>query len=64
MNVHGQELNGVKATSSKILMAMYLSVDRMNVHYRLGNHDSVAAEQGLQRNLRQNLEELRKKCHK
>ena len=49
---------------NKLLMAMYLSVDRMNDHYRVGNCDGVKAEQGLQKNLRKNFEDLAEKCHK
>ena len=42
----------------KILLAMYRSVDRMNVHYSNGNTQGVMSEASLQANLRYNFNEL------
>lgn len=43
-----------------ILMAMYRSVDRQNLHIAQGNHDSAEAEKWLQVNLRHNFNEINK----
>ena len=43
---------------SKILLAMYRSVDRMNLHYSNGNEQGVMSEASLQTNLRHNFNEL------
>lgn len=43
---------------SKILLAMYRSVDRMNLHYSNGNQQGVMSEASLQANLRHNFNEL------
>jgi len=45
---------------SKLLIAMYKSVDRMNVHYSRGNTQGVMSEVSLQQNLRHNFNELDK----
>jgi len=39
---------------NKLLMDMYRSVERMNLHYLKGNSHGVMAEAGLQTNLRHN----------
>ena len=44
-----------------ILMAMYKSVDRQNLHIANGNHRSAEAEKWLQVNLRHNFNEINKK---
>ena len=41
----------------QILMAMYLSVDRMNKHWVAGNNSGVIAEKFYQKNLRKNFTE-------
>jgi hypothetical protein len=46
-----------------ILMAMYKSVDRQNLHIAQGNHDSAEAEKWLQVNLRHNFNEINKEYY-
>jgi hypothetical protein len=46
-----------------ILMAMYKSVDRQNMHIALGNHNSAEAEKWLQVNLRHNFNEVNKEYY-
>ena len=41
-----------------ILMAMYKSVDRQNLHITQGNDNSAEAEKWLQVNLRHNFNEI------
>ena len=43
-----------------ILMAMYKSVDRQNMHIALGNHNSAEAEKWLQVNLRHSFNGINK----
>lgn len=43
-----------------ILMAMYRSVDRQNLHISQGNHNSAEAEKWLQVNLRHSFSEVAK----
>ena len=45
---------------SNILMAMYRSVDRQNLHIAKGNHQSAEAEKWLQVNLRHSFNEVSK----
>ena len=45
----------------KILLAMYRSVDRQNLHIANANHQSAEAEKWLQVNLRHNFNEVSKK---
>jgi hypothetical protein len=45
----------------KILLAMYKSVDRQNLHIANGNHQSAEAEKCLQVNLRHNFNEVSRK---
>jgi len=54
-------MRNIEQAKAKILDAMYRSVDRMNYHIVEGNDGSVASEQRLQVNLRQNFEELERK---
>ena len=49
-----------KKVKSKILLAMYRSVDRQNLHLTKGNHQAVEAEKWLQVNLRRNFVEVSK----
>ena len=44
----------------KILLTMYRSVDRQNLHISKGNHAAAEAEKWLQVNLRHNFNELSK----
>ncbi len=44
----------------KILLTMYRSVDRQNLHVSKGNHEAAEAEKWLQVNLRYNFNELDK----
>ena len=44
----------------KLLLAMYRSVDRQNLHITKGNHDAAEAEKWLQVNLRHNFNEVSK----
>jgi len=50
----------MKTVKKEILLAMYRSVDRQNLHIAKGNHDSAEAEKWLQVNLRHNFNELDK----
>ena len=43
-----------------LLLAMYKSVDRQNLHIAHGNHNSAEAEKWLQVNLRHNFNEISK----
>ena len=43
-----------------ILIAMYKSVDRQNLHIAQGNHNSAEAEKWLQVNLRHSFNEVTK----
>jgi hypothetical protein len=45
----------------EILMAMYKSVDRQNLHIAKGNNQSAEAEKWLQVNLRHNFNEVDRK---
>jgi|TARA_Y100000310_G_scaffold228973_1_gene231328 hypothetical protein len=45
----------------QILLAMYRSVDRQNLHIANANHQSAEAEKWLQVNLRHNFNEVSKK---
>ena len=45
----------------KILLAMYRSVDRQNLHIVNANHQSAEAEKWLQVNLRHNFNEVDRK---
>ena len=49
-----------KKVKSKILLAMYRSVDRQNLHLTKGNHQSAEAEKWLQVNLRHSFNEISK----
>ena len=51
-------VNNIKEEKKKILLAMYRSVDRMNLHAAKGYHDGAEAERWLQVNLRHNFNEL------
>lgn len=44
----------------KLLLAMYRSVDRQNLHVAQGNHEGASAEKWLQVNLRHNFNEIKK----
>ena len=50
----------MKTVKKEILLAMYRSVDRQNLHLANGNHQSDEAEKWLQVNLRHNFNELSK----
>ena len=43
---------------NKLLLAMYRSVERMNLHYLKGNSHGATAEASLQTNLRHNFNNL------
>ena len=45
----------------KILLAMFKSIDRMNLHYQQGNTHGVMSENSLQTSLRHNFNELEAK---
>jgi hypothetical protein len=51
----------MKTIKEKILLAMYKSVDRQNLHIANGNHQSAESEKWLQVNLRHNFNEVSKK---
>ena len=51
----------MKTIKEKILLAMYRSVDRQNLHIANANHQSAEAEKWLQVNLRHNFNEVSKK---
>ena len=48
----------MKTVKKEILLAMYRSVDRQNLHLANGNHQSAEAEKWLQVNLRHNFNEI------
>jgi hypothetical protein len=50
--------NNIEKQRRKILLEMYKSVDRMNLHYSNGNNQGVTSETSLQTNLRRNFNEL------
>ena len=50
--------NNTEKQRRKILLEMYKSVDRMNLHYSNGNDQGVMSETSLQTNLRHNFNEL------
>ena len=51
-------MNMNKKVKKDILMAMYRSVDRQNLHIAQGNHGGAEAEKWLQVNLRHNFNEI------
>ena len=55
-----EEMN-INKEKNKILLAMYKSVDWMNLHYQQGNTHGVMSESSLQTNLRHNFNELEAK---
>ena len=56
-----KEEANIDKEKNKILLAMYKSVDRMNLHYQQGNTQGVMSESSLQTNLRHNFNELEAK---
>jgi hypothetical protein len=55
------EESPVAKAERKILLEMYASINRMNMHIFFGNSDEVIFEQHLQVNLRSNFQELQSK---
>ena len=53
-------IEGEPTQKQRLLLAMYRSVDRQNLHTAKGNHQAAEAEKWLQVNLRHKFNEVSK----